>query len=143
MAPVVKILKNDNAFETRVCLTGQHREMIDQLMKIFNIKVDYDLDIMAKDQTLTNITCKVLTGLEGIFAKWKPDCILVQGDTTSSFSASLAAFYHKINVGHIEAGLRTRNRYSPYPEEMNRCLTSELASVHFAPTERSRQNLLK
>lgn len=142
MAPVIKLLQNDETFETRVCLTGQHREMIDKLMEIFEIKVHHDLNIMAADQTLTSITCKVLTGLEMIFAEWKPDCILVQGDTTSAFSASLAAFYHKIDVGHIEAGLRTHNRYSPYPEEMNRCLTSELASVHFAPTERSRQNLL-
>ncbi|MHC4524516.1 MAG: non-hydrolyzing UDP-N-acetylglucosamine 2-epimerase [Planctomycetota bacterium] len=143
VAPVVKLLQDDKAFETRVCLTGQHREMVDKLMEIFDIKVDYDLNVMVADQTLTNITCKVLTGLETIFAEWKPDCILVQGDTTSVFSASLAAFYHKINIGHIEAGLRTHNRYSPYPEEMNRCLTSELASIHFAPTECSRQNLLK
>ena len=143
MAPVVKKLIDNPLFETKVCLTGQHREMLDQVMSIFDLIADFDLDIMEKGQTLAGVTCKVLKGMEEIFLKWKPDCILVQGDTTTVFSASLAAFYHKIKVGHIEAGLRTHNRYSPYPEEMNRCLASELADIHFAPTECSRQNLLK
>lgn len=143
MISVVKKLIDDDAFEIKVCLTGQHREMIDHLMKIFDIKIDYDLNVMVKNQTLTNINRKVLIGMEEIFAQWTPDCILVQGDTTTAFSAALAAFYHKIDIGHIEAGLRTHNRYSPYPEEINRCLISELSSMHFAPTERSRQNLLK
>lgn len=142
MARIIKILRDDPFFELKVCLTGQHREMIDQLLKVFDIEVHYDLNVMGNNQTLTDITCKVLMGMEKIFAEWKPDIILVQGDTTTAFSASLAAFYHKISVGHIEAGLRTHNRYSPYPEEMNRCLVSELATFHFAPTERSRQNLL-
>ncbi|RKY08922.1 MAG: UDP-N-acetylglucosamine 2-epimerase (non-hydrolyzing) [Planctomycetota bacterium] len=142
MAPVVKKLIGNPLFETKVCLTGQHREMLDQVMSVFDLITDFDLDIMEKGQTLAGVTCKVLDGMEKVFLEWKPDCVLVQGDTTTVFSAALAAFYHKIKVGHIEAGLRTHNRYSPFPEEMSRCLASELASIHFAPTERARQNLL-
>ena len=143
MAPVIKRLQSDDFFEAKVCLTGQHREMLDQVIDIFDFKADFDLNVMGKDQTLSNVTCKIIKGMEDIFSQWRHDCVLVQGDTTTVFSAALSAFYHQISVGHIEAGLRTYRRYSPYPEEMNRCLTSQLASFHFAPTERSRQNLLK
>lgn len=143
MAPVIKRLQDDNAFEIKVCLTGQHREMLDPLIRFFDLKPDYNLNIMGDNQKLTDISYKVLKGMEKILAKWKPDCILVQGDTTTAFSTSLSAFYHKIDVGHIEAGLRTYQSYSPYPEEMNRHLVSKLATLHFAPTERCRHNLIK
>lgn len=143
MAPVVNRLQDDDICEVRVCLTGQHREMLDQFVKIFDLRVDYDLNVMRENQTLTDVTSNVLIGMEKVFAQWKPDCVLVQGDTTTTFAAALAAFYHKIKVGHVEAGLRTYHRYSPFPEEMNRCLVSELASMHFAPTQCSRQNLIE
>lgn len=143
MAPVVTAFQADAGFEARVCVTAQHREMLDQVMEIFGIRADYDLNVMAPNQTLSDITCKVLKGMEAILMEWRPDIILVQGDTTTVFAASLAAFYQKIKVGHIEAGLRTFGRYSPFPEEMNRCLTSVLSDFHFAPTERSKQNLLR
>lgn len=143
MAPVVKGLKRTNGFDTRVCLTGQHREMLDQVMKIFGLEADFDLEVMSSNQTLTELNCKVLRGMQDVFAHWRPDCVLVQGDTTTVFAAALAAFYEKIDVGHVEAGLRTGCRYSPFPEEMNRCLASQLSTLHFAPTELARQNLLK
>jgi len=143
MAPVVKGLKRAEGFDTRVCLTGQHREMLDQVMKIFGLTADFDLEVMSSNQTLTGLTCKVLQGMQDVFAQWKPDCVLVQGDTTTVFAAALAAFYEKIDVGHVEAGLRTGCRYSPFPEEMNRCLASRLSMLHFAPTELAKQNLLK
>lgn len=143
MAPVVKGLKRAEGFDTRVCLTGQHREMLDQVMKIFGLTADFDLEVMSSNQTLTGLTCKVLQGMQDVFAQWKPDCVLVQGDTTTVFAAALAAFYEKIDVGHVEAGLRTGCRYSPFPEEMNRCLASRLSVLHFAPTELAKQNLLK
>lgn len=143
MAPVVKGLKRAEGFDTRVCLTGQHREMLDQVMQIFGLTADFDLEVMSSNQTLTGLTCKVLQGMQDVFAQWKPDCVLVQGDTTTVFAAALAAFYEKIDVGHVEAGLRTGCRYSPFPEEMNRCLASRLSMLHFAPTELAKQNLLK
>ncbi len=143
MAPVVKAFQNDDAFETKVCLTAQHREMLDQVMDIFNLKADFDLAVMAQNQTLSDITCKIIKGLGKIFKEWRPDIVLVHGDTTTSFAAALAAFYEKITVGHVEAGLRTGNRYSPWPEEMNRCLASELANIHFSPTDKSKNNLIK
>ena len=143
MAPVVKGLKRAKGFDTRVCLTGQHREMLDQVMKIFGLEADFDLEVMSSNQTLTGLTCKVLQGMQNVFAQWRPDCVLVQGDTTTVFAAALAAFYEKIDVGHVEAGLRTGCRYSPFPEEMNRCLASRLSMLHFAPTELAKQNLLK
>lgn len=143
MAPVVKLLNCCRDIEAKVCLTGQHREMLGQVMEIFDLKADFDLKVMAPDQTLTHVTSKVLSGMENIFNQWRPDCVLVQGDTTTTFTAALAAFYFQIDLAHIEAGLRTHHRYSPFPEEMNRCLTSQLATLHFAPTKQSRLNLLR
>lgn len=144
MAPVVKELKRRNkVFDVKVCSTGQHRQMLDQVMELFEIKADFDLNIMSPNQTLADVTCKVLKGMENVFLEWKPDMILVQGDTTTVMAASLAAFYHKIDIGHVEAGLRTGNRYSPWPEEMNRLLATRMATIHFAPTETSRDNLLR
>lgn len=143
MAPLVKELQKDRtAFETIVCVTGQHREMLDQVMSIFDITPDYDLNIMQSGQTLYSVTTRVLIGMEDILRKENPDIVLVHGDTTTSMAASLAAFYQQIRVGHVEAGLRTYNVYSPWPEEMNRQLTGRMASLHFAPTVKSRDNLL-
>ncbi|WP_127836922.1 non-hydrolyzing UDP-N-acetylglucosamine 2-epimerase [Clostridium prolinivorans] len=142
MAPLVKELEKNNKFESTVCVTAQHREMLDQVLKLFDIKPDYDLNIMTTKQTLTSITNKVLSGLENIFSSYKPDIILVHGDTTTTFAASLAAFYQQIKVGHVEAGLRTFNKYFPFPEEMNRKLTGTICDIHFAPTNGSKQNLL-
>ncbi len=143
MAPVVKALKAEPSLEVKVCVTAQHRQMLDQVMEIFGLKADFDLNVMAPNQTLCDVTCKVLKGMEGVFAEWKPDMILVQGDTTTVMASALAAFYLKIEVGHVEAGLRTGNIYSPWPEEMNRLIAGNLATLHFAPTPRSRDNLLK
>ncbi len=143
MAPVVKALKKDKNFDVKICLTGQHREMLDLVMDIFSLEADFDLAVMSPNQTLTDVTCKIITGLGEVLREWRPDIVLVHGDTTTSFSAALAAFYEKIPVGHVEAGLRTGERYSPWPEEVNRCLVSELASVHFSPTAQSEDNLLK
>jgi UDP-N-acetylglucosamine 2-epimerase (non-hydrolysing) len=144
MAPIVKALKNDEEhFITKVCVTAQHREMLDQVLRIFEIEPDYDLNIFQSGQTLTQITCRALTGLEGVVEEFKPDLILVQGDTTTVFAGALAAFYHQVKIGHVEAGLRSGNLYSPYPEEANRKLTGVLTDFHFAPTETSRQNLLR
>ncbi|MDY3122942.1 MAG: UDP-N-acetylglucosamine 2-epimerase (non-hydrolyzing) [[Actinobacillus] rossii] len=144
MAPLALALKEQNfAFDTKVCVTGQHREMLDQVLELFHLKPDFDLNLMKSGQTLTDITCGVLHGLETIFSEWKPDIILVHGDTTTTFSTSLAAYYHQIKIGHIEAGLRTGNLYSPWPEEGNRKLTGALADYHFAPTLSSKLNLLK
>lgn len=127
----------------RVCVTAQHREMLDQVLRLFEIQPDYDLDIMRPGQGLTEITCRILEGLKPVLEEFKPDVILVHGDTTTTLSASLAGFYHRIPVGHVEAGLRTGDLYSPWPEEANRQLTGHLAMYHFAPTENSRQNLLR
>ncbi len=143
MAPIVKELEKREGVETVVCITAQHREMLDQVLNLFHIEPDYDLDIFSPGQTLTEITTRALMGLEDVIKAEKPDVLLVQGDTTTVFSGALAAFYQKIKIGHIEAGLRSGNLYSPYPEEANRKLTGILTDFHFAPTERNRQNLLK
>ena len=143
MAPVVREVKADPSLEVRVCITAQHRQMLDQVMDIFKLQADFDLNVMAPNQTLGDVTCKVLKGMENVFDQWRPDIVLVQGDTTTVMATALAAFYHKIEVGHVEAGLRTGNIYSPWPEEMNRLIAGNLATWHFAPTPRSRDNLLK
>ena len=143
MAPLVKEIEKREELCSKVCVTAQHREMLDQVLDLFQIKPDYDLDIMAKGQTLTDITMKSLKGLEGVFREEKPDLVLVHGDTTTTFAGALAAFYQKIKIGHVEAGLRTFNKYFPYPEEMNRKLAGAMADLHFAPTKGSKNNLLK
>lgn len=142
MAPVIKELRKVTDIETVVVVTAQHREMLDQVLQLFGIVPDYDLDLMKEKQDLYSITTGVLTGLKELMQREKPDLVLVHGDTTTTFAAALAAFYEMIPVGHVEAGLRTRNKYSPYPEEMNRSLTGRLAELHFAPTDVSRENLL-
>ena len=142
MAPVVKAFQNDERFTTKVCVTAQHRDMLDQVLDLFAIQPDYDLDIMQHNQGLTGITCAILTGLEPILQEYEPDRILVHGDTSTTFAASLAAYYQKIPVAHVEAGLRTHNIYSPWPEEANRKLTAALTDLHFAPTNTARDNLL-
>ena len=141
MCPLVKELKHREEIECIVCVTAQHRQMLDQVLEIFQVKPDFDLNIMKDNQTLTNITTEVVAKLENLLCELKPHIVLVHGDTTTAFAASLAAFYQKIPVGHVEAGLRTNNRYSPYPEEMNRVLVSRIAELHFAPTIRNIQNL--
>ena len=144
MAPLVKVFeKHPESFETLVCVTGQHREMLDQVLRIFDIKPDYDLNIMKQGQDLYDVTARVLLGLRDVLKEARPDVVLVHGDTTTSTAAALAAFYQQIPVGHVEAGLRTHNIYSPWPEEMNRQLTGRIATYHFAPTPLSRENLLK
>lgn len=143
MAPLVKELKKYDQIETTVCITAQHRQMLDQVMDIFDIKADYDLDIMKDRQTLVDITTRGLEGLNKVFSEVKPDIVLVHGDTTTTFIGSLAAFYNKISVGHVEAGLRTYDKYFPYPEEINRKLTGVLTDIHFAPTKTNKNNLLK
>lgn len=144
MAPLVKeFQKQPKRVETVVCVTGQHREMLDQVLKIFDIKPDYDLKIMKQGQDLYDVTARVLTGMRDVLKEVKPDVVLVHGDTTTSTAAALAAFYQQIPVGHVEAGLRTHNIYSPWPEEMNRLLTGRLATYHFSPTPLSRNNLIK
>lgn len=143
MAPLALELKNNEAFNVRVCVTAQHRQMLDQVLQIFKLKPDYDLDIMKPSQTLSYITTGVLEGAQGVLKKDRPDMVLVHGDTTTTFASALSAFYAQIPVGHVEAGLRTYDIYSPYPEEMNRRLTSQLSSVHFAPTVSNFENLKK
>lgn len=143
MAPLVKELENREEFESKVCVTAQHREMLDQVLELFDIVPDYDLNIMKDKQSLTGITNRVLEGLEEVFQKEKPHMILVHGDTTTTFGGALAAFYQKIKVGHVEAGLRTFDKYFPFPEEMNRKLTGAIADLHFAPTPGSKENLLR
>ncbi len=143
MAPLVKKLNEEPGIESVLCVTAQHREMLDQVLELFELIPDYDLNIMKQNQTINQITSNVLIGLEEILKKEKPDIVLVHGDTTTTFATSLAAFYQQIKVGHVEAGLRTYDKYSPYPEEMNRVLTGHIADLHFAPTERNRQNLLR
>lgn len=142
MAPLVKKLEENSFIESKVCVTAQHRQMLDQVLALFGIKPDYDLDIMKENQSLTGITNRILKGMEDIFNEYKPDLVLVHGDTTTTFASSLAAFYKQIKIGHVEAGLRTFNKYFPYPEEMNRKLTSAMADLHFAPTAGSKFNLL-
>jgi len=143
LAPVIQQFQRSPDFETKVVLTGQHREMVAQVMDWFELSEDHDLAIMQAKQTLTDITCRSLKGLEALFEEMKPDIVLVQGDTSTAFSAALAAFYQKIPIGHVEAGLRTDNIFNPFPEEANRRLISQLAQLHFAPTELSKQNLEK
>ncbi|PKE28254.1 UDP-N-acetylglucosamine 2-epimerase (non-hydrolyzing) [Rahnella sp. AA] len=143
MAPLVHALSQDAVFESKVCVTAQHREMLDQVLRLFEITPDYDLDIMKPGQGLTEITSRILTGLKPVLETFRPDVVLVHGDTATTLSASLAAFYHQIPVGHIEAGLRTGDLTSPWPEEGNRVLTGHLAQWHFAPTETARENLLR
>ena len=143
MAPLVKeFQKHPEQFETVVCVTGQHREMLDQVLRIFEVAPDYDLNIMKQGQDLYDVTARVLMGMRDVLDKVHPDIVLVHGDTTTSTAAALAAFYRQIPVGHVEAGLRTHNFYSPWPEEMNRQITGRIATYHFAPTQLSRQNLL-
>lgn len=144
MAPLVKeFQKQEDTFQTIVCVTGQHRQMLDQVLQLFGIVPDYDLNIMKQGQDLYDVTARVLTGLRDVLQETRPDVVLVHGDTTTSTAAALAAFYQQIPVGHVEAGLRTHNIYSPWPEEMNRQLTGRIATWHFAPTALSRENLLR
>lgn len=144
MAPLVKeFQKNTEEFKTIVCVTGQHREMLDQVLNLFEIQPDFDLNIMKQGQDLYDVTARVLVGMRDVLKEAKPDVVLVHGDTTTSTAAALAAFYQQIPVGHVEAGLRTHNIYSPWPEEMNRLITGRIATYHFAPTQLSKQNLLK
>lgn len=143
MCPLVKELEKQEGIESIVCLTGQHKEMLQQVIDIFGIKINYNLDIMRPRQTLTTITTSVLEGMEAVLRQEKPDLVLVHGDTSTSFAAALASYYQEIPVGHVEAGLRTYDRYSPFPEEMNRCLTGRIAELHFSPTDSNRRNLEK
>ncbi|MEQ5874327.1 UDP-N-acetylglucosamine 2-epimerase (non-hydrolyzing) [Pseudoalteromonas sp. MEBiC 03485] len=143
MAPLVLALENDARIEAKVCVTAQHREMLDQVLDLFQITPDYDLNIMKAGQDLYDITSKILLGLRDVLDEFKPDWVLVHGDTTTTFAASMAAFYKQIKVGHVEAGLRTGNLYSPWPEEANRTLTGVLTAKHFAPTQASADNLLR
>jgi len=144
MAPLaLKLQQFHQDFETKVCVTGQHRQMLDQVLELFDLKPDFDLNLMKPGQTLSDVTSGVLKGLEQVFEQWTPDLILVHGDTATTFAAALAAYYHKIKVGHVEAGLRTGDLYSPWPEEANRQLTGVLANYHFAPTQSSYNNLIQ
>ncbi len=144
MAPLVKAFQEQNKFfDTKICVTGQHREMLDQVLDLFEIKTDFDLDVMRPNQDLYDVTCQILQGMKEVFSRYRPDIVFVHGDTTTTFTVSLAAFYEKIDVAHIEAGLRTNNIYSPWPEEANRKLTSQLTTYHFAPTQQSQNNLLR
>lgn len=143
MAPLALELKKYPQIESSVCVTAQHREMLDQVLDIFKLKPDYDLDIMKERQTLIGITTRVLEGLDKVMKDAQPDIVLVHGDTSTTFVGALAAFYNQIRVGHVEAGLRTYDKYSPFPEEMNRCLTGRIADLHFSPTVQNRENLIK
>lgn len=143
MAPLVKVLKLNSEIETRICVTAQHREMLDQVLKLFEINPDYDLNLMTEGQTLNDVTSKIILELKPILNNFKPELILVHGDTATTFASSLAAYYERIKIGHVEAGLRTGDIYSPWPEEANRKLTAALATYHFAPTETSQKNLVR
>jgi len=143
MAPLINELRTSKDFDAKVCVTAQHREMLDQVLELFEISPDFDLEIMKSGQTLTDVTTRILIGLKPILEDFNPDIILVHGDTATTFAASLAAYYQKIKVGHVEAGLRTGNIYSPWPEEANRKLTAAITSFHFAPTKGAKKNLLK
>lgn len=143
MCPLVKALERDERFESIVCNTAQHRDMLDTVLEIFDVKPDYDLDIMAHGQTIIDISTKVLRGIDEVIKKCNPDIVLVHGDTSTTLNSALAAFYNKVPVGHVEAGLRTYDMYSPFPEEANRKLTGSIAVMHFSPTETNRANLLK
>lgn len=142
MAPVYHALRTVQRFDVHICVTAQHRQMLDQVLEAFDMRPEYDLNLMQQNQRLTDLTCNVLQGMRPVLTELRPDVVLVHGDTTTTMAASMAAFYERIAVAHIEAGLRTRNRYSPWPEEKNRHITSTLATWHFAPTEQNRQNLL-
>lgn len=142
MAPIVKKLNQNENIDHKICVTAQHRQMLDQVLDVFGITPDYDMNIFAPGQTLTQITTRSLEGLEAIIKEFQPDVLLVQGDTTTVFTGALAGFYHKVKIGHVEAGLRSHDMYSPYPEEANRKLTGIITDFHFAPTETSRRNLL-
>ena len=142
MAPLVKAFESNSKFDVEVCVTAQHREMLDQVLDLFEIKPDYDLDLMKPGQDLSDITSRVILGMREVLANSKPDYVLVHGDTTTSMAAALAAFYQQIKVGHVEAGLRTHDIYSPWPEEMNRQISSRITDLHFAPTTTSRDNLV-
>ena len=143
MAPLVKELQSREQIEATVCVTAQHRQMLDQVLEAFHIVPDFDLNIMQQGQTLADITTRVLCGLQPVIQEVKPDIVLVHGDTTTTFASALAAFYQQVSIGHVEAGLRTYHKYSPYPEEMNRQMVSNLADMHFAPTQQSRENLIR
>lgn len=143
MAPVVNALAKTEGIEAKVCVTAQHRQMLDQVIDLFEIKPDFDLDLMTPGQDLTDITSNVLQGMRSVFQHWQPDWVLVHGDTTTTLATSLAAYYEKIRVGHVEAGLRTGNIYSPWPEEMNRRIASAISEVHFSPTEMAKANLIR
>ena len=143
MAPLCRALEQAPGFQSICCITAQHREMLDSVMEIFSLQADYDLDIMEQQQTLSTITTKALLGMEHVLEQAQPDLVLVHGDTSTTFAGALAAFYHKIPVGHVEAGLRTWDKYSPFPEEMNRTLVGDIAALHFAPTRANRDNLLR
>ncbi len=143
LAPVILELKESGLFDVNVCVTAQHREMLDQVLEVFNIKADVDLNLMTPNQTLSSLTSKMILQLDNYFNDYKPDVAIVQGDTTTVMSVAITAFYHKIKIAHVEAGLRTFKKYSPFPEEMNRVITSRIAEFHFAPTQISKDNLLK
>ena len=143
MAPLIKKLEAESLIESHVCITAQHREMLDQVLEIFDINPDYDLNIMQHRQSLVSITTKALEGLYKVINELRPDIVLVHGDTSTTLAGALAAFYNKVPVGHVEAGLRTYDKYSPYPEEINRVLTADIAEMHFAPTVRNKQNLIR
>jgi UDP-N-acetylglucosamine 2-epimerase (non-hydrolysing) len=144
MAPVIKELeKHPESFQSLVCVTAQHRQMLDQVLNLFEIRPDFDLDIMKPGQDLFDVTCNVLQGLKGVLAQVKPDIVLVHGDTTTTMAATIAAYYSRIRVGHVEAGLRTHDKYAPFPEEINRRVTGAVADLHFAPTSAARENLLR
>ena len=141
MAPLVRELAARENIENICCLTGQHREMLDSVMGIFRLQAEYDLNIMQKQQTLSSITTRTILGMDSVLEEAQPDLVLVHGDTSTTFAGALAAFYHKVPVGHVEAGLRTYDKYSPFPEEMNRTLVGDLASLHFSPTRANAENL--
>ena len=143
LCPLILAMKSHPDFEPHVCVTAQHREMLDQMLEVFGVVPDVDLSIMQPNQALSSLTSRAITAIDGYLTEYKPDMVIVQGDTTTTFCSSLTAFYHNIPVGHVEAGLRTRNKFSPFPEEINRVLTSHIADYHFAPTELSKENLLR
>jgi UDP-N-acetylglucosamine 2-epimerase (non-hydrolysing) len=143
MAPLVSLLQEHPTFECKLCVTGQHKEMLDQVLELFQLKPDFDLKVMQPNQSLAQLTSRILLGMDQILQDWKPDIVLVHGDTTSTMTCSLAAFYQQIQVGHVEAGLRSRDIYSPWPEEANRKLTSSITHLHFAPTQQAAENLIQ
>ena len=143
MAPVFKALKSDPAFDAKLCVTAHHRQMLDQVLELFQLEPDFDLNLMKPGQDLSDITSNVLLGMRDVYKQWQPDLVLVHGDTTTTLGASLSAYSARARVGHVEAGLRTGNKYSPWPEEMNRCITGRLTDIHFAPTAKSKDNLLR